>query len=143
MEFLIFGIISIFVSAITSTLVQNKKAKTRFITFEQGQQLANRIKSTEEVQRKEKEANRKLNNKILAQTQEFNNYDYKRAYKLKEIEQKIDIVNMKLEEKGKHKLTEEEAKKTVKGISEDLKEIDDIEKEFSKVIKKNQNRIKI
>lgn len=63
MELLIIGIISIFTSAVTSALIQKKKSTTRILTFEQGQQLANRIKTTEQEQRKQADASHKLNNK--------------------------------------------------------------------------------
>jgi hypothetical protein len=138
MDLLIITIFAIFTSAVTSTLIQRKKPNTRLLTFEQGQQLANRIKATEEEQRKQTNVSHKLNNKILAQTQQFNNYDYKRGHKLKEIEQKIDILNLRLEEKGKNKIAPEEAQNIISDIPNHLRELNDIEEELQDL--KNGNK---
>lgn len=143
MNLLIITIFAIFTSAVTSALIQKKKSNTRLLTFEQGKQLANRIKATEEEQRKQANASHKLNNKILAQTQEFNNYDYKRGHKLKEIERKIDILNLRLEEKGKNKISSEETQEIINDIPNNLKELDDIEAELQKIKKGSQYSIKI
>jgi type II secretory pathway pseudopilin PulG len=143
MEMIIIGFIAVFISVATSTLINKKKENKRALTYEQGQQLAQRIKATEQEQKKQTETYKKLDNKILAQTQEFNNIDRKRIHKLKDIEKTLDIINLRLQEKGKNNISLVEAQKLIKDVPDDFNELDSIEEEIKKLKYKDIYKMKI
>ena len=140
MELILIGFIAILTSFGTSTLLNRKKEPQRSLTYEQGKQLAARIKVTEQ---KQAETFKKLNNKILEQTQEFNNVDNKRVHKLRDIENLLKMISIRINEKGKDKMTEHQTLEQLNKLDTDFNELEEIEQELNKLKDKSKYQMKI
>jgi len=143
LELILIGFIAILTSFGTSTLLNRKKEPQRSLTYEQGKQLAVRIKATEQEQQKQTETFKKLNNKILEQTQEFNNVDNKRVHKLRDIENLLKTINIRINEKGKDKITEHQAVEQLNKLDTDFKELEMVEQELTKLRNNTNYSIRI
>lgn len=144
MEIIIMGFIAIFMSVGASTLINKKKEpQGDLLTREQGKQLATRIKGAEQELKKQSDTFKKLDNKILAQTQEFNNVDNKRIHKQKQIHDTLKLINIQLQEKGKGKITEEQALEQLNNLDDDFNELEDVEKELDKLKSNNKYSLSI
>ncbi len=138
------GFIAVFMSVGTSTLINKKKEpQGDLLTREQGKQLATRIKGAEQELKKQSDTFKKLDNKILAQSQEFNNVDNKRIHKQNQIHDTLKLINIQLQEKGKGKITEEQAREQINNLSDDFNELEEVEQELDKLKNNNKYQIKI
>lgn len=144
MEIIIMGFIAVLTSFGTSTLLNRKKEpQGDLLTQEQGKKLATRIKVTEKELIKQFEAFKKLDTKILEQTQEFNNVDNKRRHKQNEIHDTLKLINTRLQEKGKGKITEEQALEQINNLDDGFQELEEIEQELIKLKSKEKYTMKI
>ena len=138
------GFIAVLTSFGTSTLLNRKKEpQSDLLTREQGKLLATRIKGTEQELKKQSDTFKKLDNKILAQTQEFNNVDNKRRHKLNQIHDTLKLINTRLQEKGKGKITEEQALEQVNNLDDGFQELEEIEQELIKLKNNEKYTMKI
>jgi len=138
------GFIAVLTSFGTSALLNRKKEpESDLLTREQGKQLATRIKGTEQELKKQSDTFKKLDNKILAQTQEFNNTDNKRRHKQNEIYDILKLINTRLQEKGKGKITEEQAREQVNNLDDSFEELEEIEQEITKLKSNEKYTMKI
>ena len=137
------GFIAVLASFGTSSLLNNKKETKGLLTYEQGKQLATRIKRTEQEQKKQTDTFKKLDNKILAQTQEFNNIDNKRRHKQNQIHDTLKLINTRLQEKSKNKITEEQAREQINNLDDGFQELEEIEQELIKLKSKDKYTMKI
>lgn len=138
------GFIAVLTSFGTSTLLNRKKEpQGDLLTREQGKQLATRIKGTEQELKKQSDTFKKLDNKILAQSQEFNNIDNKRRHKQNEIHDTLKLINTRLQDKGKGKITEEQALEQVNNLDDGFQELEEIEQELIKLKSSEKYTMKI
>ena len=131
------GCIAIFTSIGTFTILNKRKEpQGDLLTQEEGKQLATRIKRTEQELKK-------LDNKILAQSQEFNNIDNKRRHKQNQIHDTLKLINTRLQEKGKGKITKEQVQEKINNLDDGFQELEEIEQEIIKLKSKDKYTMKI
>jgi hypothetical protein len=143
MELLIIGCIALFTSIGVSTLMNKKKDREQFITQEQGQQLTQRIKATEQEQTKIYKGLKKSNERLIERVHEFEILDKKRYQKLRNIQDLIISIDDRLKEKGKYKITEEQALKQLNNLDDDFSELEEVEEEIDKLKHNNKYRMQI
>jgi len=143
MELLIMGCIALFMSIGVSTLINKNKDTKRILTQEQGQQLAQRIKATEQEQIKIYKGLKKSNDRLLEKVHEFGTLDKKRYQKLREIQNRILSIDDRLKQEGKYKITEDQALEQLNSLDDDFNELEDVEKKIAKVKDGTNYSIKI
>jgi len=143
MELLIMGCIALFMSIGVSTLINKSKDTKKILTQEQGQQLAQRIKATEQEQIKIYKGLKKSNDRLLEKVHEFGTLDKKRYQKLREIQNRILSIDDRLKQEGKYKITEDQAIEQLNSLDDDFNELEDVEKKIAKVKDVTNYSIKI
>ena len=137
------GCIALFMSIGVSTLINKNKDTKRILTQEQGQQLAQRIKATEQEQIKIYKGLKKSNDRLLEKVHEFGTLDKKRYQKLREIQNRIISIDDRLKQEGKYKITEDQAIEQLNSLDDDFNELEDVEKKIAKVKDGTNYSIKI
>ncbi len=141
MELIIMGCIALFVSIGVSTLINKENKSKRFLTQEQGQDLTQRIKATEQEQIKTSKVLKKSNERLIERVHEFGTLDKKRYQKLRDIQDHIISIDDRLKQKGKYKITGDQALEQLNNLDDDFNELEEVEQELDKL--KNNDKYKI
>ena len=137
------GCIALFTSIGVSTLMNKKKDREQFTTQEEGQQLTQRIKTTEQEQTKIYKGLKKSNERLIERVHEFGTLDKKRYQKLRDIQNHIISIDDRLKQKGKYKITEDQALEQLNNLDDDFNELEEVEQELDKLKKNDKYKINI